>query len=573
KNIPLINIVLRVLNAKGYAMEFDGQAGLEFAEIEGTDHRIGNSSPPSLLVSRVADSTAQDLENGGRNSTRLFQRLHPADQHNDGRLQAMRQFAAEASAASSAARPKTTGSVQQVARRMSTGQNQPRPTLNSSTSKRRQSSSRLSHNLTLGSLRSRMPTGVFECEDDRDNCLDVYQGAGRPSSPTRSMVGGIGGALYYGYPTGLSGALGAALSKLPSLESGQFGHMTAKENDMLASHGLSFGVSAVKGRRPYMEDEFKVIPNLDANDGVETGGGGRQGAEPTHFFGMFDGHAGGRCSKALTQILGQTVAREPDFSLELASAVTKGFLRANNDFLRKAERFSANDGSTAITVFLRGRQLVVGNVGDSRAVLCSGRKAVPLSCDHKPNKPEERRRIQALGGRVIYSFGIPRVNGILAVSRAFGDRNMKGSINADPDVKQRALERGDEYLILATDGLWDVVTSQEACNIVSNCGSDLGPQACSELLTATALRKGSMDNTSAMVVDLRGVLDAVNNNTGSNYCTNPLSAAASSPMTSGRASLSPPSTGGNTAGSAAAATGSTLRRNGRAGTPGGWVSQ
>lgn len=65
-------------------------------------------------------------------------------------------------------------------------------------------------------------------------------------------------------------------------------------------------------------------------------------------------------------------------------------------------------GSTAITAFVRGRRLVVGNVGDSRAVLCSEGRALPMSSDHKPNKPEERRRIQALGGRVVYSFGIPR---------------------------------------------------------------------------------------------------------------------------------------------------------------------
>ena len=60
-------------------------------------------------------------------------------------------------------------------------------------------------------------------------------------------------------------------------------------------------------------------------------------------------HAGGRCSKALTQILAQTVSREPDFSLELQSAVHKGFLRANAEFLRKAERFCANDGVTSRT--------------------------------------------------------------------------------------------------------------------------------------------------------------------------------------------------------------------------------
>lgn len=53
---------------------------------------------------------------------------------------------------------------------------------------------------------------------------------------------------------------------------------------------------------------------------------------------------------------------------------------------------------------------------------------------------------------------------------------MKGSINAEPDIRERILERGDDYLVLATDGVWDVMTSQEACNIVCNCAPDLGPQ-------------------------------------------------------------------------------------------------
>lgn len=70
----------------------------------------------------------------------------------------------------------------------------------------------------------------------------------------------------------------------------------------------------------------------------------------------------------------------------------------------------------------------------------------------------------------------PLVNGILAVSRAFGDRNMKGAISAEPDVRERRLERHDEFLVLATDGLWDVMTSQEACSIVCNCAPDVGAQ-------------------------------------------------------------------------------------------------
>ena len=67
------------------------------------------------------------------------------------------------------------------------------------------------------------------------------------------------------------------------------------------------------------------------------------------------------------------------------------------------------------------------------------------------------------------------MNGILAVSRAFGDRNIKSFISAEPEVRERLLEYGDDFLVLATDGLWDVMTNQEACNVVYSA-PDLGPQ-------------------------------------------------------------------------------------------------
>jgi serine/threonine protein phosphatase PrpC len=240
--------------------------------------------------------------------------------------------------------------------------------------------------------------------------------------------------------------------------------------------------------------------------------------------------AGGRCSKTLTQALAATVAKDPDYDVDLCSAITRGFAKTNSEFLKRAERFNANDGSTAITVFLRQRKLYVANVGDSRAILCcsgnsncsnaaissngfvsstssSSSRAVDLSFDHKPNKPEERRRIQELGGRVVYSFGVPRVNGILAVSRAFGDRNMRGAINAEPELTLHSLERGDNFLLLATDGLWDVMSSSDACSIVHQCmvEHNYSCQKCADTLVAIALHKGTMDNTTALVVDLRNM--------------------------------------------------------------------
>ena len=112
-----------------------------------------------------------------------------------------------------------------------------------------------------------------------------------------------------------------------------------------------------------------------------------------------------------------------------------------------------NDGSTGVVCVLRGRQLLVGNVGDSRIILITGRKAVQLSIDHKPSLPEEMRRIASFGGSVINCMGVPRVNGILAVARAFGNYGIRHVIKADPDIFQRRVSDEDDFLVLASDGL------------------------------------------------------------------------------------------------------------------------
>ena len=198
-----------------------------------------------------------------------------------------------------------------------------------------------------------------------------------------------------------------------------------------------WGVSALQGRRPHMEDEYVVIPSMEELAGVAPGPMGAT----TRFVGVFDGHAGGRCSKMLVADLAANIAGDEDFHEDLRNAISRGFQKTNADFLRKADRYHMDDGSTAVVVIQRHRHLWVANVGDSRAVLLSGDQAVPLSMDHKPNRPQERRRIIAAGGRVVSCFGVARVNGILAVSRAFGDRNLKSTVRADPEIIERVRAR------------------------------------------------------------------------------------------------------------------------------------
>lgn len=140
------------------------------------------------------------------------------------------------------------------------------------------------------------------------------------------------------------------------------------------------------------------------------------------------------------------------------------------------DRGTTASGSTAIAVMITPSHLVCANVGDSRAVLGrrggegSGRseQVVELSHDHKPTLPAERARIEGAGGRVV----VGRVDGSLAMSRALGDFELKDlsmaqhlqKVSAEPEIVVRRREAAsDEMLVVACDGVWDVMSSEQCC--------------------------------------------------------------------------------------------------------------
>jgi len=129
-------------------------------------------------------------------------------------------------------------------------------------------------------------------------------------------------------------------------------------------------------------------------------------------------------------------------------------------------------GATAVVAAIRDGQLHVANAGDSRAVLSRRGTAVPLSFDHKPALATELARIDKAGGWVTAQG---RINGNLNLSRALGDLKYKGDralgrheqmITAEPDVTTHALEQGDEFIVIACDGVWDCMTNQQVCDFV-----------------------------------------------------------------------------------------------------------
>ncbi len=143
-------------------------------------------------------------------------------------------------------------------------------------------------------------------------------------------------------------------------------------------------------------------------------------------------------------------------------------------------------GTTACVALVAGTDILVANTGDSRCVLCKSGQTVDMSTDHKPRAEKERRRVAKAGGRVVEG----RINNVLGFSRSLGDLAFKRKrglgpeeqlVVATPDVKTEITEAGTEFLILACDGVWDCLKSEEAVCFVRIC---LGDKKCGKLSQA-----------------------------------------------------------------------------------------
>ncbi|KAK6143886.1 hypothetical protein DH2020_024234 [Rehmannia glutinosa] len=242
------------------------------------------------------------------------------------------------------------------------------------------------------------------------------------------------------------------------------------------------------------------------------------------FCGIFDGHGpwGHFVAKNVRESMPssllcnwqETLAEasvDPDFDLE-SDKKHHRFNIWKHSYLKTCAAVDQSWSSTGDIVFL-------ANVGDSRAVLGTTADngnlvAVQLTMDFKPNLPQEAERISQCQGRVYCLDDEPGVHRVwlphddspgLAMSRAFGDYCVKdfGLISV-PEVTQRHITSNDQFLVLATDGVWDVISNQEAVQIISTA-SDRAKSA-KRLVECAARawkrkRKGiAMDDISAIVL-------------------------------------------------------------------------
>ncbi|KAL6660781.1 hypothetical protein ACP70R_001816 [Stipagrostis hirtigluma subsp. patula] len=269
--------------------------------------------------------------------------------------------------------------------------------------------------------------------------------------------------------------------------------------------GEGFWLASRAGPRHAMEDAYAVITDKNGGD------------SQLAFYGVYDGHGGRAAVDFVAEHLGRNVVAavlateaKEEASVEedaVSAAIRAAYLATDSELLAQQQQQGAGGGACAATALVRGGDLYVAHLGDCRAVLSrDGGAAAALTADHTCAREDERARIERDGGYVSRSSGgsgVWRVHGSLAVSRAFGDAGMKRWVVAEPAVARVPLSSGCEFLVVASDGLWDKVGNQEAVDAVA--GSASRAAACRQLVDM-ARRRGSRDDVTVMIVDLQRFL-------------------------------------------------------------------
>jgi serine/threonine protein phosphatase PrpC len=265
---------------------------------------------------------------------------------------------------------------------------------------------------------------------------------------------------------------------------------------------IKFAVSAMQGWRRDMEDAHITQNHFP-------------GAPSMSLFSVFDGHGGSLIANQSKQRLVDKLKSMEHFKTssahpqKLGECLRKAYLDMDQDMLSlpEVERGEDKSGCTALSVLITEKHIICANSGDSRSVMATNGKTIELSFDHKPTNPVEKSRIENAGGTVTNK----RVNGDLAVSRALGDFEYKKTttcrpeeqqVSAEPEIKVQDRAPGDEFVILACDGIWDVMSSDDANNFVRtlmNEGETDLSLICEEILDECLMRN-SRDNMSVILI-------------------------------------------------------------------------
>uniref|UniRef100_A0A8C6DXC3 Protein phosphatase 1F n=1 Tax=Moschus moschiferus TaxID=68415 RepID=A0A8C6DXC3_MOSMO len=258
---------------------------------------------------------------------------------------------------------------------------------------------------------------------------------------------------------------------------------------------------AIRNARRRMEDRHVCLPAFNLLFSLED-------SVDRAYFAVFDGHGGADAARYAAVHVHAAAARRPELATDPAEALRAAFRRTDEMFLRKARRERLQSGTTGVCTLIVGNTLHVAWLGDSQVLLVQQGQAVKLMEPHRPERQDEKDRIEALGGFVSH-MDCWRVNGTLAVSRAIGDVFQKPYVSGEADTASWELTGSEDYLLLACDGFFDVVPHQEVAGLVRSHLA--GPRGSglhvAEELVAAARERGSHDNITAVVVFLRDPRD------------------------------------------------------------------
>jgi len=239
-----------------------------------------------------------------------------------------------------------------------------------------------------------------------------------------------------------------------------------------------------------MEDTFIVEPNI-------------KGQKSSHLFAIFDGHASHTAAHYLAKHTVDEFSKHPlpyVKSSDGPSLLTSTFDALSNGIFDNG----LTSGATAVIAYIHKSDLFFAHSGDARAVLVNVKGDVKIATkDHKALNREERLRIQRLGGYITENG---RVCGNVAVARSLGDKAYQPFVSSIPELTSYSLKQNaDEthMLILACDGVWDVLSNEEVAIIVRNSYTKYGnAHRIASIIRDSAYMLGSTDNISAMVVEI-----------------------------------------------------------------------
>lgn len=258
---------------------------------------------------------------------------------------------------------------------------------------------------------------------------------------------------------------------------------------------------SIKGLRDQNEDQHDVVININ---------GKNKNLKNVNYYAVYDGHGGKEVSKYVKDNLSKYFVDK-----RIKYPISKDYVNNVYDFVQrslKKQDYSYYSGTTNLSIihFKNNNKqwLNVINIGDSRCVICRSNLAMPLTIDHKPNWPIERARITQIGGKITFDGYDYRIKD-LSVSRAFGDVDATPYVTHRPDLYKYQLDNSDKFIVLACDGLWDVLTNQDVVNFVLSNSYDNSLKKrinkdinIAKKLANYALKKGSTDNITIIIVFL-----------------------------------------------------------------------